>query len=290
MRGTVTGILVLLVAGVGCGASDAPGPSSVRVAAIQCYSPMGEVEYNRALLSRLIRQAAAGGAKIIVLPECAVTGYMDPGNDVVWTSSDEPDPGELDVKLSAEPVPGPSTKHFAGLSRELAVYLCISLAEAADGNIHNAQVLLDPDGAIVAHHRKRSSWTPGDGLWMTRGDRPLQVVDSPYGKLGLMICHDFHVLPGKLKEKDVDIVLYSVGWYGPNTRNWFEELFPRRTVVPNGFSIVVANWSAEKDNPGWPGHGYSCVITARGEMLGMAERTRGSEIVFADLPIETGEE
>jgi predicted amidohydrolase len=246
---------------------------------------MGEVEYNRQLLTRLARQAAEDGAKIIVFPECSITGYMDPGNDVKWTSVDKPDTGELDVKRVAELIPGPSTEYFAALAQELAVYLCIALAEKSEGKFYNAQVLLDPKGAIVAHHRKRSSWTPGDGLWMTCGDRPLQVVPSPYGRLGLMICHDFHILPKELKERNADIVLYSVGWYGPNTKSWFEELFPRSTVIPNKFSIVVANWSAEEQNPGWPGHGYSCIITDRGVVLSMAKSTCGSEIVFADLPI-----
>ena len=57
-------------------------PTEVKVAAVQCYSRMGEIQYNRKILTRHIRTSAKAGAKIIVLPEAAVTGYMDPGNDV----------------------------------------------------------------------------------------------------------------------------------------------------------------------------------------------------------------
>jgi predicted amidohydrolase len=57
--------------------------------------------------------------------------------------------------------------------------------------------------------------------------------------------------------------------------------------VPNGFSIVVSNWSADKDSPGWPGHGYSCVIDRDGRVLSMAKSQKGSEIVYADLLFQT---
>jgi hypothetical protein len=39
---------------------------------------------------------------------------------------------------------------------------------------------------------------------------------------GLMICFDFHTLPPLLAKQEADIVLYSVGWYGPNEKNWSE--------------------------------------------------------------------
>jgi predicted amidohydrolase len=137
----------------------------------------------------------------------------------------------------------------------------------------------------VAHHRKRSLWTPGDGLWVSQGNRPVQVVETEYGRLGLMICHDVHVMPELLGKEKADIVLYSVGWYGPNTDNWYRNIFPERYVMPNGFSIMVANWSADKNSPGWPGHGYSCVIDRQGRVLAMAKSQKGEEIVYADLPI-----
>jgi predicted amidohydrolase len=260
---------------------------NVKVAAIQCYSRMGEVRRNRALLTQLVHNAAEKGAKIIVTPECAVCGYMDPATEMKWSSRPEAGDPEMDVNRVAETIPGPSTKHFAALAGKLGAYLCIGLIEKSDGKFYNSQVLLDPHGEIAAHHRKRAPWAPGDGLWMTKGDRPIQVVDSPYGRLGLMICRDYHVLPELLAKKRADIVLYSVGWYAPNPKGWFSILFPRKVVVPNRFSVVAANWSAEKGSPGWPGHGYSCIISSRGELLGMAAGTRGSEIVIADLPFRS---
>ncbi|OGV72162.1 MAG: hypothetical protein A3K18_21155 [Lentisphaerae bacterium RIFOXYA12_64_32] len=290
-----TGLLAMLLVTLSTGRSDAAGnevksaPSTVRVAAVQCYSRMGAMEYNRSLLTRLVTKAAEAGAKIVVLPECAVTGYMDPAAERVWTSAAHPDENEFDAHAVAETVPGPATEHFAALAKKLGVYLCLPLVEKDGGTLYNSQVLLGPDGTILAHHRKKNLWLPGDGAWMTPGEKPVQVVDSPYGRLGLMICYDVHVMPELLAKAKADIVLYSVGWYGPNTENWFRNLFPAGYVVPNHFAVVVANWSAEPDNPGWPGHGYSCVIDAAGKVLSMATSDRGEEIVFADLPVAAPE-
>jgi predicted amidohydrolase len=256
---------------------------TVRVAAVQCYSRMGKINYNRLLLSKLVVEAAGKGAKIVVLPECAVPGYMDPGRWRVW-QTEEPEAG-TDVSKVAEPVPGPSTKHFAALAKRLSIYLVVPLIEKHDGKFYNAQVLLDPSGATVAHHRKHNLWTPGDGTWATAGKTPVQVVDTPYGRLGLMICYDTHVLPAKLAKAKADIVLYSVGWYGPNTDAWFGSTFPMIYVAPHNFAVVSANWSADERAPGWPGHGYSCIIGPNGEVLAMAESKRGSEIIIADLPV-----
>jgi predicted amidohydrolase len=250
---------------------------------------MGAIDNNRTRLTGLVRKAAAGGAKIAVLPECAVTGYMDPGRWIVWTSG-TPDDGALPITDAAQAVPGPATRHFAALSRELGIYLVVPLAEKADGRFYNTQVLFDPRGETVAHHRKQALWPPGDDTWMTRGNRPVQVADSPYGRLGLMVCYDWNVMPKKLKEAGADIVLYSVGWYGPGAENWFRNVFPRWCVIPNGFAVVAANWSAEPGAPGWPGHGHSCVIAADGTTLAMTTETRGNDIVFADLPLPRPED
>jgi predicted amidohydrolase len=284
------GILLCIMLTAGCSKSKDPEtPTSVRVAAIQVYSRMGEISYNRKVISGLIESAAAGGAKIVVLPECAVSGYMDPANQKRWTARpDKNDSRLLNANETAEKVPGASTDYFAGLAKKHGIYLCIALIEKDDDKLYNSQVLLSPEGLIIAHHRKKCIWTPGDGLWVVPGNKPAQVVDSPYGRLGLMVCYDYNEMPEKLSKHNADIVLYSVGWYGPNTENWYRVIFPRDYVVPNNFAIIAANWSAEENSPGWPGHGYSCIIDKTGSVLNMAKTTKGSEIVFADLPIKKG--
>src|SRR4051812_42270356 len=86
--------------------------TKVKVAAIQCSSELGAVKENRAKLSLLVRQAAAEGAKIIVLPEAAITGYVSQDLRHNWHIRGRPLEAAFsgrDPSLSAETVPGPST-------------------------------------------------------------------------------------------------------------------------------------------------------------------------------------
>ena len=282
MKGSIAAILLLLAQSAGAGGS---ATGTVRVAAIQCPSIMGRTEDNVRNLTNLVRQAAARGAIIIVTPECAVQGYLDPTTWTHWTTEAS---GGLPVRNVAEAVPGPSTALFARLAKELHVYLCIGLIEAAPTGFFNAQVLLGPDGSIVAHHRKKGLWTPGDSAWCTPGDLPIQVVKTEYGNLGLMICYDFHTLPPHLAKRGVDIVLYSVGWYGPNEANWFGKELPARVAVPNGLYIVAANWASATEAEAWPGRGHSAIITREGKVVAMSDKFCGNDIVIGDLPIGTG--
>src|SRR5262249_2269366 len=57
---------------------------TVKVAAVQCSSELGAVEANRQKLTALVREAAREGAKIVVLPETSVTGYLSQDLRVNW--------------------------------------------------------------------------------------------------------------------------------------------------------------------------------------------------------------
>src|SRR5262245_12199716 len=81
---------------VGCGACLAEvarrsgPPTTVKGAPIQCSSVLGAVDENRQKLSQLVREAATGGAKIIVLPETAITGYLSQDLRQNWHVRERP--------------------------------------------------------------------------------------------------------------------------------------------------------------------------------------------------------
>lgn len=258
---------------------------TVKVAAIQCYSRMGEKQYNYEAVSGLVRQAAVGGAKIIVLPEAAVTGYMNPAKGITWTK-EEPMEGELSIKGVAETVEGEFVKKYIALADELDIYLTVPFIEKEGEEYFNSVVLASPDGKVVGHHRKESLWTHGDSGWCSVGSLRPVVIESEYGRLGLMICYDVHSMPQKLSELKADIVLYPVGWYGPNTEDWYKRRFPEKYVVPNDFSVIAANWSFEKGGDGWQGVGWSNVVFRNGIVLKITDRLEGNTIVTAEIPLK----
>src|SRR5688572_11080304 len=65
-------------------------PATVKVAAVQCSSELGAVEANRTKFTALIEEAAAAGAKIIVIPETSITGYLAQDIQTNWRLPGKP--------------------------------------------------------------------------------------------------------------------------------------------------------------------------------------------------------
>jgi apolipoprotein N-acyltransferase len=94
-------------------------PPTVKVAAVQCSSDLGDVAGNTKKLTALVEEAAKNGAKIIVLPEAAITGYLSQDLKTNWRLASLPIEKSFvgkDPAPFAETVPGPSTNHFTALS------------------------------------------------------------------------------------------------------------------------------------------------------------------------------
>src|SRR5206468_6472669 len=89
-----------------------------------------------------IRQAAAGGAQIVCLPELFRSPYF----------CQRQDPALFDL---AEPIPGPGSHRLAAAAREAGVVVVGSLFERrAPGVYHNTAVVIDADGALLGIYRK----------------------------------------------------------------------------------------------------------------------------------------
>ncbi|HUR53642.1 MAG TPA: nitrilase-related carbon-nitrogen hydrolase, partial [Gemmataceae bacterium] len=90
-------------------AAQPPAPPTVKVAAIQCSSDIGDVAGNTKKLTALIKEAAANGAKIVVLPETTITGYLSQDLKTNWHVKGMPIDAKFvgkDPLASAEQVPG----------------------------------------------------------------------------------------------------------------------------------------------------------------------------------------
>ena len=125
------------------------------------FSRIGEVEFNRQHLGGLCKEAAKNGAKIIVLPETAVTGYLSQDLKTNWYLGGR----KLDKMFTkkknplpcAESIPGKSTNFFGNIAKEHQVYISVPLLERATEKgadyFYNSIALVDPSGEVVAHYR-----------------------------------------------------------------------------------------------------------------------------------------
>ena len=271
-------------------------PAVVKVGAVQCSSNLGDVEKNREKLTVLVQEAASNGAKIIVLPEAAITGYLSQDLKVNWHVAGKPIEGtfvmEQDPLKFAETVPGPSTRWFAKLAAKLGVYITVPLVEvgsgpdgaaAKDPHFYNTICLVAPNGQLVAHYRKLTPWPYPEKSWATPGDRGVQTYDTEYGRVGLAICYDIHSILEKYEPKHIWALLYSIAWVDEeHPAEWFYHVLPERVSHFHHY-VIGANWSVDH-RQAWRGYGFSAIISPEGRVLAAAKSLYGSEIVYAEIP------
>jgi predicted amidohydrolase len=296
----------------GSGALDgAPArPLRVKVAAVQCSSDLGEVEANRKKLTALVEEAAANGAKIVVLPEASITGYLSQDLGTTWHRAGWPiEEGlkPLDPAAFAETVPGPSSEHFARLAKRLGVYITVPLVEVEKGpqrrvapetievppeadraraegpRYYNTALLVSPQGRIVAHYRKLHPWPYPEQSWANPGDRGIQVADTEFGRVGLAICYDIHDVLELYASRRLWALLYPIAWVDDEEPgDWFTARLGER-VAPFRHYLIGANWSVDRPQT-WHGYGSSTILAPDGRVLAQARSATGSEIVYATIP------
>jgi predicted amidohydrolase len=151
-----------------------PEMASVTVACCQAPLAVGDPDGNRATLARMVREAAGRGARIVVLPELAVSGYAFVDRDEAWALS--------------EPLDGPTVSAWRALAAEHDLILVGGLCERADGELHNSAVMVDA-GGVRTVYRKAHLWDR-ERLLFRAGDAAPEVVDTPFGRLAMVVCYD----------------------------------------------------------------------------------------------------
>lgn len=145
------------------------------VACSQFTPILGAVRENVQHSLRLVREAAAQGATVIVLPELASSGYVFADAAEAAGASEAPD--------------GFAVTAWQEAATELGVVIVAGFAETnPDGAPFNSAALVMPDGEPVIY-RKAHLWDR-ERLIFTPGDDLPPVVDTPAGRIGVMICYD----------------------------------------------------------------------------------------------------
>ena len=154
--------------------------TELRVAALQ-MAMTDDVDANVATAERLVRDAAAQGAQIILIPELFEGPYF----------CKDQLPEHLD---RAVPLDGhPAVEHFAAVAAELGVVLPLSVYERAGQALFNTVVIVDADGTVLGHYRK-SHIPDGPGYtekyYFSPGDTGFRVWHTRHGVIGVGICWD----------------------------------------------------------------------------------------------------
>lgn len=233
------------------------------VAAVQFEPRFGEKAYNLAQLLDWTEKAARAGARLIVLPEMATTGYCFKSR--------------AEIAPYVEPVPdGPTVEQFAALAARLGVHVVVGLAEVdpATDVYYNTAALIGP-GGFIGKYRKLHSFID-ETRWAKDGDLGLPVFETELGRIAMMICMDADFLePARLAAlAGADVIAFPTNWLGEQT-TWYAR------ALENGLYLISANrWGEER---GSKFCGNSVVIDPRGRACNLLSTGDGICLSEVDL-------
>jgi len=188
----------------------------LRVAAVQMEVALADRQKNLERILEFAREAAGEGARLVVFPECVLTGY-------VLESREE-------AMELAEGADGPTVKVMESLCCDLGIHVVYGYLERDVDRVFNALAFVGPQG-YVAGYRKIHLPHIGLDRFVDPGDRPFEVLDTDLGRLGLHICYDgaFPESCRVLALQGAELLLLPTNWpagaepfplYCVNTRAW----------------------------------------------------------------------
>jgi len=265
----------------------------MKIALIQ-QSNTADHASNLAKLEKNIREVASQGAELVVLQELHNGLYFCQTEDV-------------SVFDQAETIPGPSTKRFGLLAKELGVVIVLSLFEKrAPGLYHNTAVVIEKDGTIAGMYRKMH--IPDDPayyekFYFTPGDLGFEPIQTSVGKLGVLICWDqwYPEAARLMALAGAEILIYptAIGWESTDTTEEKERqrdawiTVQRSHAVANGIPVISCNRVGYEADPsgitkGIQFWGTSFIAGPQGEILTKTSDKKDENLVF-DLDLNRTE-
>ena len=215
-----------------------------KVAAVEFNPELFEFDRNVAGACAAAEEAASNGARLIVLPEAALSGYVY---------------RDLEQFLPyMDTVPGRGTAALAEICARHRCYIAVGIAELdpLTGLTYNTGALIGPEGYIGKY--RKNGLNPSDILWFTPGNTGYPVFDTELGRISMIICYDdTYWEPGRLAAvKGADLIAYICSSDRVLTQLRVESKGNHSTIAAvqqlcawNGLAMVAADRNNAESNP-----------------------------------------
>lgn len=257
----------------------APLSKNLRVALLQIKAGADKAA-NLAKVSKFVENAVStstvGRLDVIVLPECFNSPY----------AVDQ-------FRHYAEAIPGESSNHLAALAKKHSVYIVGgSIPELADDKVYNTSLTFDPNGEIIAKHRKthlfdidiKDGITFKESITLSAGDKATVFKLGDFGNVGLGICYDIRfpeLASIAARAPHNAFAMFYPGAFNTTTGPLHWHLLARSRAVDNELFTVLCSPARDVGGDGYQAYGHSLVADPFGKII--AEAGEGEEIVFAEL-------
>jgi predicted amidohydrolase len=239
--------------------------ASVRIAAVQMNPELGNVAANRHLVVERVREATSAGARLVVFPECALTGYG-------FASKAE-------AMEHAEPIPGPTLLPISLVCARYHAFAVVGLLERDGDRLFNACSLVGA-GGVIGSYRKVHLPHLGVDRFAEPGDRPFEVHTAGGVRIGMHICYDgaFPESGRILSLLGADLLVLPTNW-PTSCEPQVEHLMACRALENVVYAMAVNRIGDER---GFRFIGGSSIAGPNGEILARASADR-EEILYADI-------
>jgi len=249
------------------------------VAAVQATPVFCDRDATIEKVARLTKEAVGNDARLVAFSEGFVPTYPDwVWRTIPWGDSDRGWYARwYDQTVD---VPGPACDALAAIARENECYLAIPVNERDGGTVYNTLLYFGPEGALLAKHRKLVA-TGGERLvWGTGDGSTLAVIDTPFGRVGGLICWENYMPLARaaMYEQHIDVLLAPT-W--DNSHLWPLSM---RHIAAEGRCYVLGITSCQRgadvpaDLPGrdeiysddaddWMSRGNSLIVDPSGHVL-----------------------
>jgi nitrilase len=161
-----------------------------KIAVVQAGSVLFDTQATVKKLERFARDAAAGGAKLILFPEAFVGGYPKGAGFDAVVGSRSADGRDLFRRYfdSAIAVPGAETAAIGEIAAALGVHIVTGIIERDGGTLYCSVLHFDHTGALIGRRRKLMPTASERLIWGMGDGSTLDVVQTPHGRVAPVIC------------------------------------------------------------------------------------------------------
>ncbi len=237
-------------------------------AVVQMEPQLGEIGRNLEAIVARLEEASAQGVKLIVLPECAVSGYV----------FDSP----AEALEAAQEIPGPTLEVLEQACARLDVYAVCGVLVREGEELRNRSLLVGPGGLLATYDKAHLPFL-GVDRFVTAGTEPLVPVETPIGRIGLEICYDlrFPEATRTLALKGADLIAHPTNW--PVAARANAEFITRTRAHENLVYLLTANRVGVERSAEFCG--WSQIVAPSGDRLVEADAV--SEVMLiAEVDIE----
>lgn len=266
-----------------------------RVAVVQAAPVVFDCAATLSKVQRLAADAAAGGAGLVLFPEAFISGYPR-GISFGTVIGDRTPEGRDHFRRyweSSVDIPGPALDQLVLLAAELGIYLVVGVIEREAGTLYCTAVFVSPDG-YLGKHRKVMPTAAERLVWGFGDASTLPVFDTPFGRLGAVICWENYMPLLRMAMYSKGIQIYCIPT-ADGRETWLSTV--RHIALEGRCFVLSANQFARLSD--FPADiknelaskpddivcfGGSCIVGPMGNVLAGPDFA-GESILYADLDL-----